>query len=71
MSRAIVVREVGGPEVMEWVEQDPGAPGEGEVLVRHTAIGLNFIDVYHRTGLYPVAAPFTPGVEGDRGLDHR
>jgi len=64
VSRAIVVQEVGGPEVMEWVEQDPGAPDEGEVLVRHTAIGLNFIDVYHRTGLYPVAAPFTPGSEG-------
>lgn len=64
MTGAIVVSKVGGPEVLEWVERDPGTPGDGEVLVRHTAVGLNFIDVYHRTGLYPVDAPFTPGVEG-------
>jgi len=61
---AIVVRETGGPEVLEWTSLDPGEPGPDEVLVRHTAVGLNFIDVYHRTGLYPVEAPFTPGVEG-------
>jgi len=64
MRGAIVVREVGGPEVLEWTELDPGTPGPGEVLVRHTAVGLNFIDVYHRTGLYPLDPPFTPGVEG-------
>lgn len=64
MRGAIVVRKVGGPEVLEWTERDPGTPGPGEVLVRHTAIGLNFIDVYHRTGLYPLDPPFTPGVEG-------
>lgn len=64
MRGAIVVRETGGPEVLEWTELDPGEPGPGEVLVRHTAVGLNFIDVYHRTGLYPVETPFTPGVEG-------
>ena len=64
MSGAIVVTEVGGPEVLVWTEQDPGTPGPGEVLVRHTAVGLNFIDVYHRTGLYPAGLPFTPGVEG-------
>lgn len=63
MSRAIVVTEVGGPEVLEWTDRDPGVPGPGEVLVRHTAVGLNFIDVYHRTGLYPVELPFTPGAE--------
>lgn len=64
MSGAIVVSQLGGPEVLEWVDQDPGEPGPGEVRVRHTAIGLNFIDVYHRTGLYPAELPFTPGVEG-------
>ena len=63
MSRAIVVTEVGGPEVLQWTDRDPGEPGSGEVLVRHTAVGLNFIDVYHRTGLYPVELPFTPGAE--------
>ena len=64
MSHAIVVQQTGGPEVLEWTEKDPGRPGEGEVLVRHTAVGLNFIDVYHRTGLYPQELPFTPGAEG-------
>lgn len=64
MSGAIVVKELGGPEVLKWTQRDPGQPSEGEVLVRHTAIGLNFIDVYHRTGLYPQELPFTPGVEG-------
>lgn len=64
MDGAIVVRETGGPEVLEWTTQDPGEPGPDEVLVRHTAVGLNFIDVYHRTGLYPQEPPFTPGVEG-------
>jgi NADPH2:quinone reductase len=63
MRGAIVVRETGGPEVLEWTERDPGEPGPGEVLVRHTAVGLNFIDVYHRTGLYPNQLPFTPGAE--------
>jgi len=64
MDGAIVVRELGGPEVLEWATDDPGEPGPGEALVRHVAIGLNYIDVYHRTGLYPVDPPFTPGVEG-------
>jgi len=64
MHGAIIVTKVGGPEALVWTEQDPGSPGTGEVLVRHTAVGLNYIDVYHRTGLYPVAPPFTPGVEG-------
>jgi len=64
MQGAIVVSECGGPEVLQWVERDPGSPGPGEVLVRHTVVGLNFIDVYHRTGLYPQELPFTPGVEG-------
>lgn len=64
MDGAIIVRRHGGPEVLEWVRDDPGAPGPGEVLVRHTAVGLNFIDVYHRTGLYMLDLPFVPGSEG-------
>ena len=64
MRGAIVVEETGGPEVLEWTERDPGRPGPDEVLVRHTHVGLNFIDVYHRTGLYPLEPPFVPGVEG-------
>ncbi len=64
MDGAIVVRAHGGPEVLEWTRSDPGQPGPGEVLIRHTAVGLNYIDVYQREGLYPLALPFTPGVEG-------
>lgn len=63
MNGRVVIREYGGPEVLEWVEEEVPAPGPGEALIRQTAIGLNFIDVYHRNGLYPLVLPFTPGVE--------
>ncbi len=64
MARRVVVRRHGGPEVLEIEDYDPPPPGPGEVRVRHTAIGLNFIDVYFRTGLYPPPQlPFTPGFE--------
>ncbi|MEM7688878.1 MAG: quinone oxidoreductase [Pseudomonadota bacterium] len=53
----------GGPEVIAWVEEDIPSPGEGEVLIEHTAIGLNFIDTYHRSGLYPIAMPNGLGLE--------
>lgn len=56
-------RQFGGPEVIEWVERDMPAPGPGEVLIEHSAIGLNFIDTYHRTGLYPVELPSGLGLE--------
>ncbi|HET6279426.1 MAG TPA: quinone oxidoreductase [Polyangia bacterium] len=64
MPKAIVVHEVGGPEQLSWEDVSKPAPGPGEVLLRHTAIGLNFIDCYFRTGLYraPVL-PFIPGQE--------
>jgi len=62
-TRAIVVSQFGGPEVLEWGEMELPSLGPTDVLVRHTAVGLNFIDVYHRTGLYPLELPFTPGVE--------
>lgn len=63
MSYAIRVHEAGGPEVLKYEETDPGKPGAGEVLIRQTKVGLNYIDVYHRTGLYPLDMPFTPGME--------
>ena len=63
MPKAIRIYAHGGPEVMSWEEVDPGAPGPGEVLLRHTAIGLNFIDVYDRTGLYPTTLPSGLGRE--------
>jgi NADPH2:quinone reductase len=64
MSHAIRVKQPGGPEEMHWESVQVGKPGAGEVRVRHTAVGLNYIDVYHRTGLYPLPTPFTPGMEG-------
>jgi NADPH2:quinone reductase len=57
------MNEYGGPEVMQYVEVDLPEPGEGEARVRHTAIGLNFIDTYHRTGLYPMDLPTGLGSE--------
>ncbi|HYC03411.1 MAG TPA: quinone oxidoreductase [Azospirillaceae bacterium] len=64
MPNAIRIHEAGGPEVLRWEEVEVGEPGPGQVRVRHTAVGLNFIDVYHRTGLYPQPLPFIPGQEG-------
>jgi NADPH2:quinone reductase len=66
MVKAIRVHEHGGPDVMKWEEVDLPAPGPGEARVKHAAIGLNFVDVYNRTGLYkpPGGLPFTPGSEG-------
>jgi NADPH:quinone reductase len=64
MPHAIRVHETGGPEVLKWEEVEVGDPGPGQVRLRQQAAGLNFIDVYHRTGLYKQELPFTPGVEG-------
>ncbi len=65
MNNAIRMYATGGPEVLRWEPFDPGDPGPGEARVRHEAVGLNFIDVYHRTGLYPLPAlPAVPGLEG-------
>ncbi len=64
MTNAIVVREPGGPEAMRYEAVELGRPGPGEVRVRHRAVGINFIDVYFRTGAYPAPLPLTPGGEG-------
>lgn len=64
MTQAIRIHENGGPEVMRLEEIEVGRPGPREALVRQTVIGVNFIDVYHRTGLYPTALPVTLGLEG-------
>ena len=64
MSIAIEIRQPGGPQVLELVDVQVGEPGPGQVRIRHRAIGLNFIDVYHRTGLYPLPLPSSIGMEG-------
>ena len=64
MSYAMRIYENGGPEVMSWEEVEVGKPGPGEVRVRNTAVGLNYIDTYHRKGLYPMALPLILGSEG-------
>ena len=65
MSKAIRIHAHGGPEVLSYEDADSGQPGAGQILIRHTAIGLNFIDVYHRSGLYPPPGgfPLIPGGE--------
>ena len=65
MTHAVRIHETGGPEVLRWEEVDVPAPGPGEAVVRQTAAGLNFIDVYFRTGLYP--APSFPATIGNEG----
>ena len=65
MTHAIRVHEYGGPEVLKWEKVEIGDPGPGEVKIRQTAVGLNYIDVYVCTGLYPQPSfPFIPGMEG-------
>ena len=63
MARAIRIHEHGGPEVLRLEEVEPGAPARGQLRVRVTAIGVNFIDVYDRRGLYPVNLPSGTGRE--------
>ncbi|MBT4932051.1 MAG: quinone oxidoreductase [Rhodospirillaceae bacterium] len=64
MTKAICIHETGGPDVLKWEDVDVGEPGPGQARVRHTAVGLNYIDVYGRTGLYPLPAlPHALGME--------
>jgi NADPH2:quinone reductase len=64
MPYAIRIYETGGPDKLKWEEVEVGDPGPGEVRVRNTAVGLNYIDTYHRSGLYPLQLPLTLGSEG-------
>ena len=63
MERAAQIRQTGGPDVIEWTDVELAAPGPGEVRMRNLAVGLNFIDTYHRGGLYPMALPSGLGME--------
>ncbi|MEH6474383.1 MAG: quinone oxidoreductase [Sneathiella sp.] len=63
MTKAITFSEFGGSEVLKWTDVDVGNPASGEVRIKHQAVGLNFIDVYFRTGLYPAPLPNIPGME--------
>jgi NADPH2:quinone reductase len=63
MARAIRIHEVGGPEVLRFEQVAVGEPGQGEARVRHAAVGVNFVDIYHRTGLYPLPLPAGLGTE--------
>lgn len=65
MTKAICIHETGGPEVLKWEDVEVGDPGPGQARVRHSAVGLNYIDVYGRTGLYPLPSlPHVLGMEG-------
>lgn len=69
MSRLIRFERTGGPEVLQWVEAEVPAPAAGEVRLRHHAVGLNYIDTYHRSGLYPVPLPSGIGLEAAGVVD--
>jgi NADPH:quinone reductase len=70
MPHAIRVEELGGPEVMKWVDVPMPEPGQGQARVRHTAVGVNFVDVYNRAGIYkPASLPYTPGAEAAGVVD--
>jgi len=63
MSKAVIIEKNGGPEELKVVDVTVGAPGEGEIKIAHKAVGLNYIDVYQRVGLYPLAMPLHMGME--------
>lgn len=70
MSKAIRIHQYGGPEALRWEEVEVSDPGPGQIRIRQSAVGLNYIDVYHRTGLYPLPAlPWTLGMEGAGRVD--
>ncbi|MSQ70973.1 MAG: quinone oxidoreductase [Betaproteobacteria bacterium] len=64
MTKAIRFHQQGGPDVLQWEEVEVGDPGPGEVRIRHQAVGLNFVDVYQRSGMYPMPVPSSIGTEG-------
>jgi NADPH:quinone reductase len=63
MPKAIRITETGGPDVMRWEDVEVGEPGEGQARIRHTAVGVNLLDTYHRSGLYPLSLPAGIGSE--------
>ena len=63
MARTVVIRTQGGPEVLELEDRAVGEPGPGQIRIRHHAVGLNFIDVYQRSGVYPMQLPAALGME--------
>lgn len=63
MTHAIRFHKTGGPEVLVWEEVNVGKPGQGEARIRHTAVGLNFVDIYNRSGVYPAQLPSGLGSE--------
>ena len=67
---SIRVHETGGPDQLRWEERTPPRPGPGELLVSVVAAGVNFIDTYHRKGIYPLGLPFTPGLEGTKSTEN-
>ena len=69
MAKTAIIEEAGGPEAIQLVDWPVGEPGPGEVRIVHKAIGLNFIDVYQRTGLYPMALPHALGMEAAGVID--
>jgi len=69
MTKAIRFHQTGGPNVLSWDDVDVGYPGAGEIRVRHTVVGLNYIDTYHRSGLYPLPLPSGIGMEGAGVVD--
>ncbi|MCB9959220.1 MAG: quinone oxidoreductase [Rhodospirillaceae bacterium] len=69
MTKAIRIHETGGPEVLRWEDVEVGDPGPGQIRVRHTFVGLNYIDTYHRSGLYPVELPSGIGLEAAGVVD--
>ena len=69
MPKAIRIHKAGGPEVLQWEDVTVGDPGPGEARVRNHAVGLNYTDVYHRIGLYPLASPSGLGLEAAGGVE--
>ena len=71
MVQAIRFAKTGGPEVLDWQEVEVGKPGPGQVRLKHTAVGLNYIDTYQRSGLYPMPLPSGLGSRGGRASSRR
>lgn len=70
MNHALMVHDYGDSEVLQWQEYPLNKPDPGAVRIKHSAVGLNFIDIYHRTGLYPSGnLPFVPGLEGAGSME--